>query len=29
MSDQTNRISNEIFKDEKLIEAYTPHFKKF
>ena len=25
MSDQTNRILNEIFEDEKLIKAHTPH----
>ena len=25
MSDQTNRILNEIFEDEKLIEVHTPH----
>ena len=26
MSDQTSRILNEIFEDEKFIEAHTPHF---
>ena len=26
MSDQMNRILNEIFEDEKLIEAHTSHF---
>ena len=27
MSDQTSRILNEIFEDEKFIEVHTPHFK--
>ena len=29
MSDQTDRILSEIFESEKLIKAYTPHFKSF
>ena len=27
MSDQTNHILNEIFKNEKFIEVHTSHFK--
>ena len=29
MSDQTSRILNKIFEDEKLIKAHTPHFENF
>ena len=29
MSNQTDRILNEISEDEKLTEAHTPHFKNF
>ena len=29
MSDQTGRILNEIFEDEKLIEVYTSHSESF
>ena len=29
MSDQTNCILNEIFENEKLIEALTPYLKNF
>ena len=29
MSDQTDRILNEIFKDKKFTETYTPHFESF
>ena len=29
MSNQTNRILNEIFEEKKFIEAHTPHSKNF
>ena len=29
MSNQTNSILNEIFKDQKFIEVYILHFKNF
>ena len=29
MSDQTDRILNEIFENEKFIKAHTPYFKSF